>query len=252
MTFADLDTICRRRLLEKGLPLHYYIEQLFHAATCLRELNIDTLKTIRTVKLPVNSYFACDLPDDFVDDLGVSVPAGQYLQPVPKRDGITPLRLNDSTTGAFIPYSETEDDAENDTETIFGAGTVWFWNASDYGEPTGRYFGATGGAKLNGFQVFKERRQIQLTETFTSDHIILMYISDGQSADSATKVDLMAWATIDAFIGWKSSPNADIKDSYEASTYYNERRKLVARLNPLTKTDIIDVLRNSYQATIKN
>jgi hypothetical protein len=248
MNFATIDSIVRRRLLETGYPIHYYFEYLVHAATCFRELNIDTLKIIKTVKLPVSSYFSVDLPVDFVDDLGLAIPAGQLLQSVPKRSDLTPLRNQDSD-GAFAPYSaDTEDENAGFGVPAFN----WFWSVSDWGEPTGRFFGAGGGAKQNGYAVFKERRQIQLTETFTSDEVVLMYISDGQSVDNAAKVDMLAWSAINAYIAWKSSPSRDIKDSLEAATFYNERRLLRARLNDLTKTDILNILRTGYKASIKN
>ena len=99
--------------------------------------------------------------------------------------------------------------------------------------------------------VDKKRRQIQVTGSFTSDEIVLMYISDGQSADNATQIDVRAQAAIDAFIGWKTSMNADIKASPEAATFYNEGRKLRARLNDLTPDDIKSIIRRNYKATAK-
>jgi hypothetical protein len=227
MNFTNVDTICRRTLLAKGLPIHYYFEMLVHVSSCLRELNIDTLKVINTVKLPVNSYYAVDIPVDAMDILGVSIPAGQRLQPVMMDSSITPLRNVDSD-GDFAPYGTTSDSEDSDDTFSFAGGWTWFWNVSDWGEPTGRYFGASGGAKLNGYTVVKERRQIQLTETFTSDEIVVMYLSDGQSIDNASKVDILAWATIEAYINWKRSPRADNEFSPEGSAFYNQRRRLVA------------------------
>jgi hypothetical protein len=250
MIWNNLDSIVRRTLLEKGFPLHYYTEYLFHASSAVRELSFDTLQIINSAKLPVNDYYAVDLPHDFVDDLAVTIPDGNFLQKVAKNDNITPLRYKDSD-GAFAPYSDNTN--EDGSENIFGyVPSVWFWNFNDYGEPTGRFFGAGGGAKANGYKVFKERRQIQLTETFTSDEIVLLYISDGQSSDNATQIDVQATAAIQAYIGWKRSPNADIKDSYEAATFYNEKRLLRARLNQLTATDIKNILRQNYHASIKS
>ena len=99
MLFATLDEITRRGLLEDGLPIHWYPEFLYHGATCLRELNFDTLQLINTANLPVNSYGGVDLPDDFSDDLSVSVPVGSALAPLPKQDYITPLRIHSTTRG---------------------------------------------------------------------------------------------------------------------------------------------------------
>lgn len=251
MQFTNVDMLVRRTLLERGLPIHWYPEILFHTSSAIRELSKDTLKIINTVKLAVNSYSAADLPGDFVDDVAVAIPVGNLLQKVSKNDNITPLRLHDATTGAFVPYSEQGTIGQ---QTIFWGGPnwFWFWNISDWGEPTGRYFGATGGAKQNGYTIVKERRQIQLTESFTNDEIVLKYISNGQSSDNATQVDWLAFAAIQAYVDWKRSPNAAIELSGEARSFYNQKRLLRANLNPLTVTDIVNVLRESFTASIKN
>jgi hypothetical protein len=252
MIFATLDQIIRRTLLEKGYPIHWYAEYMFHASAAIRELSKDTLKIIRSARLPVNSYYAVDLPDDFVDDLAVTLPVGNLLQNVPKKDSITPLRLHDTASGAFVPYSDSSDDSEGETVFGFVPSSQWFWNVNDFGEPTGRYFGAGGGANANGYKVFKERRQIQLTESFTSDEIVLLYISSGQSADNATQVEWLAFSAIQAFINWKRSRNADIDQSPEGVSWYNQRRLLRANLNDMTTTDIKQILRKNYTASIKS
>lgn len=249
MKWTNLDTITRRWLLENGLPIHYYLEGLVHGASAIRELSFDTLTIVRTVNLPVDpNTFAVNLPDDFVDDIAVSIPVGNLLQPIARKSNITPLRAK-TAAGAYTTYANSAADAQ----TFFGinANWLWYWNVSDYGENTGRYFGASGGANQNGYAVFKERNQIQMTESFTSDEIVLMYISDGQSADDATNVDIRAQATIHAYINWKRSGSAAVNQSDEAQTYYNERRLLRARLNDLSVTDVRNILHESYRATIK-
>lgn len=246
MIFANLDSIAKRRLLANGLPLHWYLETILHCATALRELSFDTLHIVNTARLPVNSYGAIELPNDFVDDVMLGIPVGGMLQPVAKRDNINPLRTFDAD-GQFENWTTSNTE---ETNAIFSGTWTWFWNVNDLGEPTGRMFGAGSGSN-NGYMVDKKRRQIQVTGTFTSDEAILMYISDGQSADNATQIDVRAQAAIDAYSGWKSSPNADIKASPEAATFYNEARILRARLDDLTPDDIKSILRRNYKAAPK-
>lgn len=249
MIFSNIDAIVRRTLLEKGLPLHYYLEFLVHGTSGVRELSFDTLQIINTLQLPVNNYNSVDLPDDCVDVIALNIAYGNRLIPVPQNDSLSPLRYHDDT-GVFQP--PTTSLSPDQTFLGFQGGIIWYWNINDYGEPTGRYFGASGASDVNGYKVIKERRQIQLTQSFTSDTVVLMYLSDGQRADNASQIDVQAHACIQAYINWKRSPNADIKDSPQARTFYNEKRLLRARLNTLTATDIIHILRKSYTATIKN
>ena len=249
MTLTTVDIIVRRALLEKSMPIHWYAEYLFHACSCLRELTFDTLKIVNTVDLPVNNYMAVDLPSDFVDDVGVAIPVGGVMQNIPKDDSINPLRIH-NTSGEFVPYTNN---INNNEQSFFGyIPGIWFWNFNSWGEPTGRYFGAPGGARLNGYKVVKERRQIQLTQSFTSPNILLMYISDGQSVDAATQVDTQAFSCIRSYIDWKSSVNAANEASAEGLSFKNQRRILRARLNDLTIVDLRQIIHRSYIATMKN
>jgi len=250
MIFSNLDSIVRRYLLEKGLPIHWYAECLFHASTCLRELTFDTLQITNTVRLPRNDYYAVDLPEDFVDDVMVGVPAGQFIQPIPKNDGLTPLRLTD-TDGNYTTYENNT----SDILTLDGLSIpalAWYWNFNEYGESTGRYFGMGGGANPNTYKVIRERRQIQLPENFIGNSIILVYLSDGQSVDAATQVSALAFWAIQSWIAWKSTPNAQNNFAPEGQYFINEKRKLRARLNDLTINDVKDLIRRQYRATIKN
>lgn len=251
MTFFTLDISVRRTLLEKGLPIHYYCEELFHQSAAIRELSKDSLQIINSADCAINSYGAIDFPSDFMDDIGVSLPFGGQLQPIPKNDTINRIRIHDTETGQFTPY--LNNNINTPANTIFGyaPGAVWFWNINDWGEPTGRYFGANGGS-ISGYKVIKERRQIQLIGLPDTEHVILSYISNGQNIDNATQVDWRAFAAIQAYSGWKSSPNRDIKDSYEAATYYNERRLMRAQFDDLTTVDIKNILRSNYTSAIKS
>lgn len=249
MQLNNLDTIVRRWLLETGHSIHYYAEGLFHAASCLRELSFDTLQLVNTRNLPLNEYNAVDLPDDFVDEVMVGIPVGDRYQPVPKLSNLNPLRLAEEG-GDYSMYTETTTN-ENGSGISSLPYAIWYWNFNEYGEPTGRFFGVGGGSKLNGYKVIKERRQIQFTDVFTSETVLLQYISDGQSLDAATQLTPMAFAAIQAYIAWKRSPNRSNNFSPEAQLFYNEKRILKARMNDMTLVDIKEILRKNVRASIK-
>ncbi len=254
MQLCTLDIIVRRTLLERNLPIHFYSEILFHQSAAIRELAKDSLQIVNSANCPINDYGAIDFPGDFMDDIGVSLPFGGLLQPIPKRDNINPIRIHDSSTGLFTPYlTNNTNTINNSNNTIFGynPGAVWFWNINDWGEPTGRYFGANGGSP-NGYKVIWNRRQIQLVGLPDTESVILLYISNGQSVDNATQVDWMAHKAIQAYSDWQRSPNAAIKDSPEASTYYNEKRLFRANKDDLTTTDIVNIIRKNFTASLKN
>lgn len=252
MIYTTVDIICRRWLLEKSLPIHFYSEALFHTSTAIRELCYDTLQIINSATLPVGSYGEVELPDDFVDDLSVCSPVSGALAPLPKQDYLTPIRIHSTVDGQFVPYPNQTNDTNNPNVFYgFPSQFNYYWNVNDYGEFTGRRFGGHGGT-AQGYQIFKERRQIQMTNGFIGGAVTLLYISDGQSVDNASQVDVLAIRCIQSWIDWMRSPNSTVKDSAEARTFYNEKRRLRTLLNPLTRIDIINVLREGYTAGIKN
>lgn len=248
MKYTTLDKIIRRNLLAKRLPLHYYVEFLVHASTCLRELTFDTLRIINTVELELNDYYAVDLPCDYVDWTKVGVKTGQFVRPITQRDSINRSRAQDSQ-GNYTTY--TDPDTANQ-DFPFWPGFWWFNNIDDLGENTGRLYGFDTGVPNDGFKVIKERRQIQFTESMETSTVVLEYISDGQTSDNATQIDPYAQNAIEAFINWKRSPNADIDRSPEARSYFNQRRILRARMSQLTLADIRQILYRNYRASIKN
>jgi hypothetical protein len=243
MNWSNLDTLCRQHLLQRGLPLHYYVESLTHAAEALRELTLIKLQVIKTVRIPLNDYWAGALPHDFVDDVAVCLPVGQQLKPLVKDDTLTPLR-NRNASGAFVPRGTSE------VSTVAGVTGYWFFGTNEWGEHPGKMFGVSGGSSV-GYKIVRERRQIQLSENYPYAEIVLQYISDGQSADAATQVDVRAARAITTFIDWQEGPNAKAKDAPEARTFYNELRLLGTKLNPLTLTDIRNIIHSATHASIK-
>lgn len=250
MRFNTLDQIVRNVLLSKRLSLHFYVEFLTHAANCLRELTIDTLQVINTIELIPNSYYAIDLPCDFVDDLSLGIPVGQYVKPIAKRDNINRL-ANTNTLGQKIPYGNPA--ITDGTTGFFGfwPGWTWYWNIDDFGESTGRLYGA-GTISRNGYELIRERNQIQLTETFIGCKVVLQYISDGQCIDNATQITPMAFSCISAYINWKRGPNADIDRSPEGIAWVNARKVLRARMDDLDIPSLKQILHSNYRGSPKN
>lgn len=250
MRFITLDKIIRRNLLAKRQPLHYYVEYLVHASTCLRELTFDSLKIINTVELTLNDYFAADLPCDFVDWTKVGIKMGQFVQPITQRDSINRLRNQDSQ-GDYIPYTDPGPESSSIDFSPYWPGYWMFQNVNDLGESLGRFYGLNAGLVPDGFKILKERNQIQFQESARATTYVMEYISDGQTSDNASQVEQYAWSCIEAFINWKRSPNADNDHSPEAFNYKNQRRLLRARMSELTLYDLRQILFKNYRASIK-
>lgn len=247
MRYTTLDKIIRRELLARRLPMHYYVEFLVHASTCLRELTFDSLRIVNTVELTLNSYYAADLPCDYVDWTKIGLKMGQFVQPITQRDSINRLH-NYNNQGQIIPYT---DPAQVDFEFPFWPGYWMFQNINDLGENLGRLYGFNTGIVPDGFKILPERNQIQFLESARDTTYVLEYISDGQTSDNASQIDQYAWSTVEAFIDWKRTVNAANDHSPEAFNYKNQRRLLRARMSEITSWDIRQILYRNYQASIK-
>lgn len=251
MLLTNLDIIVRKWLLERSLPIHYYSEGLYHSAASLMLLTQDTLQIINTANLPVDDTGNIQLPDDFDEDLTLCIPSGQRLINLPKQDWVTPLRIHDTESGEFVPYTDNDNIQDNAFQYFgFRAGFNYYWNVDTYGSFRGRNFGGHGGTAL-GYQVFKQQRRIQLTEGLSDTSAVLMYVSDGQQADNASQIDTKATRCIITYIDWQSSPNRTNENSPEARTFFNQKRRLRTLLNQLTIADIRNILRNAYTAGLK-
>lgn len=251
MTFSNIDTIVRRWLLDRGYPIHYYLEALLHASSCIRDLTKDTLQVIKTVQLAVDNTGSAELPEDYMDDICLGLEVGGKISKIPHASNVSPIRMHNGTTGAFEATSTQDVSSFYSYPYFQSTAYTWFWKIDSWGEFTGGFFGARG-ATSSGYEIFREQRRVQVGQNFAGGAVVLQYISDGQSIDNAVQIDSRAINCILSYIDWQRSRNAANIYSPEGKTFFNSKRLLKAQLNPLTVTDITNIIRSSYTASIKN
>lgn len=257
MVTTNLDNIVRTILLKRRYTLHWYLEFLLYARECLREISMDELRVINFAMLPVNSYNAVDLPDDYLDEVSVSLPIGQRLRPLVKDQSITPLNAFDSDFN-IIKYQA----AATQTVTSLIYNNVFLsalWNTTtfnEYGEATGRFFGMGAGSPTDTYNVIKSRNQIQLNEGLTVDNIVLAYIGDGTSSDASTQIDPYAIKTIDSYCMYLFKENnrtygiGETKIAWDM--YIQQRQILRARMSDLTINRIRRSIQRNSTGSIHN
>lgn len=97
MKYSSLDKIVKGYLLQKGYPIHFYIDFLVYAQRAFEELHFDTIGNVQTKKITINSYNAATLPDDYLDWIKVGVANGQFVRPLVNRPGMNRINNFDST-----------------------------------------------------------------------------------------------------------------------------------------------------------
>lgn len=252
MVFQSLDNIVRSVLLQKALPLHWYVQFLKYAADAVRELSIDSMRVVNTVILTVDQRnMAADLPCDFIDWVEVGVPQGQFVKPLVQRQSINDLTKY-TPQGVPTLYGSNN---TNDFQFGWWPGYWMYQNIDDLGENLGRLYGMNASFYPDTFKVVRERGQIQMAETYCYGVIVLRYISSGMTVDNATKIDILSQASIEAYIDWKYKLHskrfnrAEANDAFQL--YKIELRRFRARKDDLTSYDIRQAIYRTYMPVPK-
>lgn len=252
MKITTLDKVVRGALADRQYPMHFYLQFMTYAVSCLRELNFDVLQSVKSVRLPINSYKAATLPVDYVDFIRVGNELGQYIYPWgEKKDSFNRLNKFDSQ-GNKIPYGDVE--AANGILPNNWEG-FWYTNyVNDKGEHLGRIYNNIP-AFRESFVILRERGEIQLDVSYTGQFIVMDYISDGMSLSAANAVHPYAIETIKAYIFWKMKEHGRQYNMGEREMakqeFYNQLRVLKARMNNIDTLDIRRSLQEAYGPVIK-
>lgn len=252
MNYQSLDNITRSMLLQKGLPLHWYVQFLKYAADIYRELCFDSMRAINTVILTIDQRdFAANLPCDYVDWIKIGVPQGQFVQPLVQRLSINRLTQH-TATGQPTSYGDPN---TVNMDFPFWPGYWMFQNIDDLGENVGRLYGYNTAFTNNTFKVIPERGQIQFCESLGQNVVVLEYISSGQTMSNATKIDPQAQAVIEAGQDWKYKLHSKRFSGGEAEQafqlYKIELRRFRARKSDITPWDLRQAIYRTYMAAPK-
>ena len=247
-----LDNIVKQVLAEREYPIHFYLQFLTYGVSALRELNFDTLQSVKSVRLPVNSYKAATLPCDFVDYIRVGNELGQYIDPFGEKESFNRLNKFDAQ-GNKIPYSDVE--SQNNYFPANYDGLYMSTYANSYGELLGGIYNARPTFR-NSFLIVKERNEIQLDVAFDGTSITMDYITDGLSVDASNAIHPYATEAIKAYIVWKMKENGRHYNMGERQVakdeYYNQLRILRARMNEMDTISIERSLAKWYGPVVKN
>lgn len=234
--------------MDHGLTLHYYVQFLHYALTCLKELDYDTLKNIKTVRLTVDENNEVDMPSDYVDWTKVGIQRGHLVQAMGVNSKLNKLQPESGT------YTDIYDTQGYLPVSLDG---LWFSNfLTDKGEHTGNLYGHGNGASRLSFTVVPEREVIRFDIEFEVGTKILLEYIYFTSATVTSLINPYAENTIRAYINWRykdwSKRHTRFDVAHAKDEYYNELRILRARMNPVTKVDVLRVTRGGNKQSIKS
>lgn len=248
--YTTIDSLVRASLMSHGLTIHYYVTFLHFALKGLREISFDTIGRIATAKLPVNEFREAALPPDYIDFVRIGWLRNRYLIPLGGNNSFM-RPANIDTNGNQIAYPSS-------TGAVVSAATYdpfASYHISPYGEDLGRLFGLGGGSRNDIYQIIPERNVVSVGDMFSvGDYIYMDYLAAGNYADADALFHPYAEAALEAYIAFKYAEQrttrlADVARAEK--NWYNEHRILRARLNGLTKEDMLRISREHFKQSIK-
>ena len=252
----------------KLIPSVKRTDVIFHAKRGLQEFSYDTLKSIRSQELTVNTALNIIIPQDYVnyvrlswiDTSGVqrtifpanTLTTNPYRNPVQDDQGIP---TQDSQDSNVTGTSQTEAAwAGNDPRRISGAFLNDFDNAdllynSFYDQVLGQRYGLDPvTSQKNGWFTINEREG---TFSFSSDLkgalVVIEYVSDGNAYDLDARIPKMAEEALYAHIMYSILSTSVGVQEYIVKRFQKERsakiRNAKIRLSNIKLDQIIQVMR---------
>ena len=252
----------------KLIPSIQRSDVIFHVKRGLQEFSYDTLRSVRSQELTVNSALSIIIPQDYVnytrlswiDEMGVqhtifpanTLTTNPYVNPVQDNSGIP---TQDSQDSNITGTSQTEAAwAANDPRRISGAFLNEFDNAnllynSLYDTALGQRYGLNPvTSQKNGWFTINEREG---TFAFSSDLanklITIEYISDGNAYDLDMKIPKMAEEALYAHVIYAILSVSRGVQEYIVKRFQKERgaklRNAKIRLSNLKSDQMIQVMR---------
>ena len=252
----------------KLIPSVKRSDVIFHAKRGLQEFSYDTLKTIRSQELTVNSALNIIIPQDYVnyvrlswiDGLGVqhtifpanNLTTNPFENPIQDQDGIPAQDSQDSNVQGT---SQTEAAwASSNPRRISGAFVNNFENAdilfnSIYDQSLGQRYGLNPvTSQKNGWFTINEREgKFAFSSDLANKLIVLEYLSDGNAYDLDARIPKLAEEALYSHIIYSIlSTNFGVQE-YIIRRFQKERsaklRNAKIRLSNLKSEQMIQVMR---------
>lgn len=183
---------------EERNTLHKQDIYLHHAINAVRDLHYDVSGTINTVALSVDTQKnICNLPDDFMREVGVAVVDGSgnlvSLSRSPHKIFKLPDNCGNITAGA--PSSNAIDEIG----FYYNTQAEHFRN----GQNIGNWFGIGGQQATGDYTINHKEKRIEFSSRTSQTYIILKYLSEASQVNGQFEVHEYLREPIKNYIEWK-------------------------------------------------
>lgn len=241
-----IDSIVRRNLAKRKLPLHYYSPVLIMAKEGLDEMHFDSLQKIKVATIAIDATLHTGtLPVDFASEIAVGVETGDKVRPIGYNH-----RINTRSDGG-VAFPQAADVYSLGAGNVVGGELLEnFFN--EYLGYKGRNFGRPV-TFMDSYTILRELGLIRITNKSTITSVQLIYLSLPEKVTNKSVIHPFAKKSLDSYIDWQWSEYNHEKDQeLRRRDFYNDYRILRGRLNKLSTTEIKRVVRNKFGLAVKN
>lgn len=233
----------------------------------IREMGMDMLKAVRSLKLSVTSNGTVTLPDDYVDWTKVGVVGSDGLVYVLGENKNINQSQKYSTSGGY--FYDTDGDGLYDREdsksaTNSGSPAVddgitdgmnsYIFRNFVHENNHGRLYGVGGGHYYGEFRVNMDQNRLELKSNGDISEVVIEYIADEARATNP-RVHVYAEEALRSYIYYKLIERKSAVPANEKARarqeYYNERRKANARMKSFTKEELLKTIRKNFKQAPK-
>lgn len=238
-----LDNIVKEFLFESGeTTLHKYPRYLSYALSEARDWHFDAAQEVKTKALPIDDIWQVDLPSDYVDWVKVGIQCGDKVKVLHLNEHMALMNQTDGC--GVVSFDKCDCNVNTFPDNVDSVGSLPFYGYSS-GNDTGVMYGyGSGYLTKNYFQVYKDKRKIQISSDITSPYLYLEYIGTGFSACEASVINPYAKEVIKAAIDFKRLWHSKDPRYGDAKVILDEKRlEARHRIFAITKEDILQISR---------
>ncbi len=244
----NLNEIARECLIEEGRISPHKLQQLMQLGSrAVRELNIDIIGTLKTVKVKPNNFRAFSVPKDYFtySKVGICINGMIYNLGL-NNDLCFPDTVN--SCGQLQPESFTGDTIGYTGDGFAEGGYGWYYmnfnTVNENGEFIGKLYGQGSGHNPFGeYRFNEETREFIVTPGIQDKELVLEYVSTGMNQENIV-VPEEAVECVISFIQWKRNKGGlrqQYKSEYEQNVSHLRLRKF-----SFTGDEFIAAIRKSY------
>ena len=241
---VNIDSIIRRNLAMRKLPLHYYTPTLVMAKRGLEEMHFDALQKVKIVTLDLDELLKADLPDDFVEEISVGWPVGDKVRPLGYNHRLNKIEVAEAFDQQYDIYAVADG---------YGYGGMLAENVyNEYLGYKGRNFGRPV-TWVDSYTINREEGFIRLDNKTEITEIQLVYLSMPEKVSDRSVIHPFAQDSLHNYINWQWAVyNNDKDQELRRRDFYNSYRILRARKNKMTTTEVKRIIRNKFGLSVKN